>query len=164
MCLGHILALHIYLQKQPSEVFYKKGILKIFAKFTGKHLRQSLFFNKVGDLSLVTLLKKRLWHSCFPVNLSKFLRKPFLQNTSGQLLLYLLNQNFSLVAKSVQSNNSHTIQTIRGYEGGKPPFPLALIALIKSHIGHIIHSKSYYESLYFRYYYMLCLNVSTNPF
>ena len=26
------------------EVFYKKGVLKNFAKFTGKHLRQSLFY------------------------------------------------------------------------------------------------------------------------
>ena len=34
-----------------------------------------------------TLLKKRLLHRCFPVNLVKFLRIPFLQNTSGQLLL-----------------------------------------------------------------------------
>ena len=35
-------------QKQLSEVFYKKGILKNFAKFTGKHLCQSLFFNKAS--------------------------------------------------------------------------------------------------------------------
>ena len=34
-----------------------------------------------------TLLKKRLWHRCFPVNFAKFLRLPFLQNTSGRLLL-----------------------------------------------------------------------------
>ena len=27
-----------------------------------------------------TLLKKRLWHRCFPVNFAKVLRKPFLQN------------------------------------------------------------------------------------
>ena len=25
-------------QKQPPEVFYRKGVLKNFAKFTGKHL------------------------------------------------------------------------------------------------------------------------------
>ena len=34
------------------------------------------------------LFKKRLWHSCFPVNLAKFLRTLFLQNT-GRLLLSL---------------------------------------------------------------------------
>ena len=36
----------------------KKGVLRNFAKFTGKHLCQSLFFNKV------------------PVNFAKFLRTP----------------------------------------------------------------------------------------
>ena len=30
------------------EVFYKEGAPKNFAKFTGKHLHQSLFFNKVA--------------------------------------------------------------------------------------------------------------------
>ena len=34
-----------------------------------------------------TLLKKRLCHRCFPVNFAKFLRTPFLQNTSWRLLL-----------------------------------------------------------------------------
>ena len=34
-----------------------------------------------------TLLKKSLWHRCFRVNFAKFLRTPFLQNTSGRLLL-----------------------------------------------------------------------------
>ena len=29
-------------QKQPPEVFCKKGVLRNFVKFTGKHLRQSL--------------------------------------------------------------------------------------------------------------------------
>ena len=33
-----------------------------------------------------TLLKRRLWHRCFPVNFMKFLRTPFLQNTTGRLL------------------------------------------------------------------------------
>ena len=33
-----------------------------------------------------SLLKKRLWHSCFPVNFAKFSRTPFLQNISGRLL------------------------------------------------------------------------------
>ena len=36
-----------------------------------------------------TLLKKRLWHRCFPVNFAKFLRTPFSQNTSGRLLLQI---------------------------------------------------------------------------
>ena len=65
----------------------RKGVLRNFAKFTGKYLCQSLFFNKVAGLRPATLLKKRLCRSCFPVNFSKFLRTPFLENTSGRLLL-----------------------------------------------------------------------------
>ena len=54
------------------EMFCKKGVLRNFAKFTGKHLRQSLFFNKVEGFRPATLLKKRLWHRCFPVNFAEF--------------------------------------------------------------------------------------------
>ena len=50
----------------------KIGILKNFAKFTGKQLCQSLFFNKIAGLRPTTLLKKRTWHRCFPVNFAKF--------------------------------------------------------------------------------------------
>ena len=63
----------------------KKGVLKNYTKFTGKHLCQSLFFNKVEGLRPGTLLKKRLSH-----NFAKFLRMPFLNNTSGRLLLTIL--------------------------------------------------------------------------
>ena len=38
----------------------KKCVLRNSAKFTGKHLCQSLFFNKVAGLRPATLLKKRL--------------------------------------------------------------------------------------------------------
>ena len=68
--------------------FTKKGVLRNFAKFAGKHLCQSLFFNEVASLRLATILKKRLWYKCFPENFAKFLRTPFLQNTFGRLLLY----------------------------------------------------------------------------
>ena len=60
------------------EVFYKKGVLKNFGKFTGKRQCQSLFFDKVAGPEPATLLTKRLWHRCFLVNVQKFLRTPFL--------------------------------------------------------------------------------------
>ena len=52
----------------------RKGVLRNFTKFTGKHLYQSLFFNIVAGLR----------HRCFPVIFAKFLRTPFLQNTFGR--------------------------------------------------------------------------------
>ena len=61
----------------------KVFIRKVFAKSTRKQLCQILYFDKVAGLSL--------WKRCsgtgFPVNLAKFLRKSFLQNTFGRLLM-----------------------------------------------------------------------------
>ena len=79
----------------------EKGVLGNFATFIGKHLCQSLFFNKVGGLRPAALSKKTLWHTCFPVNFEKFQRTPFLQKSSGRLLLSVifaisLAQKFSL--------------------------------------------------------------------
>ena len=70
-CFAKILG---YPEAATGGVLYKKGVLKNFANFTGKHLCQSLFFNKVRP---GTLLKRGLWHRCFPVNFAKFLRTPF---------------------------------------------------------------------------------------
>ena len=39
------------------DVLLKKGVLKNFLKSAGKHLCQSLFFNKVADLRPATYLK-----------------------------------------------------------------------------------------------------------
>ena len=69
------------------EVFCKKGGLKNFTKFKRKHLCQSLFFNKVAGLRPTTLLKKRLWLRCFPVDFVKFLRTPYLQYAFRWLFL-----------------------------------------------------------------------------
>ena len=69
------------------EVLCKKVVLRNFAKFKGKYLYQSLFLNKVAGLRPATLLKRRLWHKCFAMNFVECLTTPFLQNTSGRLLL-----------------------------------------------------------------------------
>ena len=39
----------IGLRSSCLEVFYKKGILKKFAKFTGKQLSQNLFYKVAGE-------------------------------------------------------------------------------------------------------------------
>ena len=60
------------------EVVCKKGVPRNFAKFTGRHLYQKLFFNKVEGLAC-KFIKKSLWHRYFPVNFAKFLRMPFFE-------------------------------------------------------------------------------------
>ena len=47
-----------YTRTSHLEVFFKKGVLTNFAKFTGKHLGQNLFFNRVAGLKSETLLKR----------------------------------------------------------------------------------------------------------
>ena len=40
--------LSIINRSSRPEVFYKKDVLRNFAKFTGKQMRQSQFFNKIS--------------------------------------------------------------------------------------------------------------------
>ena len=68
-------------QKQPSVVFYRK---RCSWKFRKIHRKTPVPCQSLGP---ATLLKKRLWRRCFPVNFAKFPRTPFLQHTSRQLLL-----------------------------------------------------------------------------
>ena len=72
-----------------NEVFCKKGVLKneVFCK-------KGVL--KAANLTLTTLLKKRLWHRCFPVKFVKFSRIYFLLNASGGCFWnYLFSTFFS---------------------------------------------------------------------
>ena len=62
------------------EVFYKKDVLKNFAKFTGKHLHQNLFFSKVADLRSAILLKKRVCE-VFPCEFCEIFKNIFFYRT-----------------------------------------------------------------------------------
>ena len=65
----------------PEAVIQRCPVKKVFfAKLTGKHLCQSLFFNKVA-CPPPTLLKKRLWHRCFPLNFAKISKNTFSYKT-----------------------------------------------------------------------------------
>ena len=88
-----------------------KGVLRNFAKFTGKHLCQSLFFNKVKVMS-ATLLKKILWNRCFPVSLAKFLRTPFLTEHLRLLNLSGINDKICLQIHSASSLYNMAIRSV----------------------------------------------------
>ena len=62
------------------DVLYKKGVLKTFAKFTGKHLYKSLFLIKL-EAQACNLIKKETLAQVFPVNFAKFLRTSFFYRT-----------------------------------------------------------------------------------
>ena len=66
-------------QKQPSEVFLKAIVCKMFVNFKGKHLFQSLLLNKFAAVRSTIVLRKRLWYRCF-----------FVKKHSQLLLLHFL--------------------------------------------------------------------------
>ena len=77
---------HVKTEAATRGVLNKMVLKKDVTKLTEKHLCQRVIFNKVAGLR-PTLLKKRLWHSCFPVNFVKYLRTPIVQKTAGRVLL-----------------------------------------------------------------------------
>ena len=54
----------------------RKGVLRNFARFTGKYLWQGLFFNKVVGIIRPRTFKRDTAAQVFSVNLAKFLRTP----------------------------------------------------------------------------------------
>ena len=63
-------ALH---RSSRSQMFFKIGVLKKLANFTGNHLCKSLFY-KVAGLKACNFLKNRLQHRCFFVTFTNVLR------------------------------------------------------------------------------------------
>ena len=76
--------------KQRSEAFFKKGC---YGKFRRIHKKTSV-------------PKSLFW--CFLVNFAKFVRTPFLQNSTGRLLLIIA---VSIVVKGVLANETVNYDT-----------------------------------------------------
>ena len=97
---------HNNLQKQPSEVFYKKGFPKKFRNIHRKTPVLASLFNKVSGFQGCNVIKKRLQNRCFPVNIANFLRTTILKNICERLLLYLTDISEQLVFRKAIFQNS----------------------------------------------------------
>ena len=73
------------------EVFYRKGVFRNFAIFTGKHLCKGLFFNTVAGLKKETLGQVFSCEFC-KISGNTFFYRTLLEATSG----YQLTSQFSL--------------------------------------------------------------------
>ena len=68
-----------------SQMLYRivgvlKGVVKIFANFTGKHLWRVKFERKsliLSNEACTFIIKESPAHSCFPLSYAEFLRIPF---------------------------------------------------------------------------------------
>ena len=88
----------------------KKGFLRNFAKFTGKHMCTSLFFNKKGIFieKICIFIKKETLVQFFFVNFAKFLRPPFFWSTSSGcfcIKLFLINAPISYPPLKIPKND-----------------------------------------------------------
>ena len=63
--------------------------MRNFAEFLRKTLCGNIFFDKVKLCTYATTLKTRLQRRFFLVNFVKFVRKLFLQNSTGRVLLII---------------------------------------------------------------------------
>ena len=79
------------LSSNLSQMFFKIAALRNFAVLSIKHLCWSLFLIKLQAWRTTFLLKRRLQHRCFPVNITKSLRTDFF---IVYLLFIILFQNF----------------------------------------------------------------------
>ena len=64
--------LAVFSRSRCSQMLFKVGDLKIFLNFTGKHLRWSLFFIKVGGLQGLQLYKKETPTQVFSCHATPF--------------------------------------------------------------------------------------------
>ena len=82
--LSYILGFIRLLRRSRLEVFLK------ISQNSQENTCARASVNKVTGLRSATLLKKRPWHMCFPVNFAKFLRTPFLTDHLRWLLLFVV--------------------------------------------------------------------------
>ena len=100
-------------------MFCKKSVLRDFAKFTEKHLCQSLFFNKVAGLSpqACNFIKKETLARYFPVNFCKinkntfFHRTPLVVASEPFILITWYKLSFSTWPQEPQRRNSKPYST-----------------------------------------------------
>ena len=113
-------------QKQPPEVFCK---------------------NVLPQPAI--LLKKRLWHRCFPMNFAKFLRTAFLQNTSERLLRNYATLQCTLNHQPVSLFSTFSQPSVSLYPSWLTPYPVILKFIMKNWISMgigdiILESLSFY--------------------
>ena len=108
-------------------MFFKIGALKNFAIFAGKQ-----FVSLFNRLRPATLLKKKLWHRCFPMKFAKFLRTPRLQRNSGGCFCL-----WKKMPTAIQAMKNIAIQAMNQYKWA------IAFDLTKCYFGNVKHVISY---------------------
>ena len=139
-----------YFQKQSPNVFCKKGVLKNFANFTGKHMFKSLF-KEVAGLQACMFIKKRLQHRCFLWTLQNFQGHLFWSTSANDFfctfeILTTNNIIFILAENFIFNFRIYKILCIL-YSSTKFMFPLAFFSQTISNISRKISSVWFSSSI-----------------
>ena len=106
----------------------RKGVHRNFAKFTGKHLRQSLFFNKVAG-GACNFIKKETLAQVFSCEFCEIFKNTFftehLRTTASKILSaasfhrYSENDIFNRTDFVMTDSTSHNLEVIKSVSLGK---------------------------------------------
>ena len=104
------------------ELFYKIGALKNFAKFSGKHLWQSLFFNKVAETcnfikkdTLAQVFSCKFWEIFKNTFLTEHLRWLLLQKENTWGWGCLIHQLWYLLSVSAPDSVLNMSDSLNGF-------------------------------------------------
>ena len=78
-------------------MFYEKSVLRNFTKFTGKHLCQSLFYDKAAGLTPATLFKKETLAQVFSCEFCEISKNTFFTEyllTPASIRFITTSENF----------------------------------------------------------------------
>ena len=92
--------------------FIKIGVIINLLIFTSKYLCLSLFLIKLQDWRPVILLKKRPLHRCFPVNITKCLKKAFFVQYLWWMLLKMVEEFLRISKASLTWNDLHDLTNL----------------------------------------------------
>ena len=102
----------MFFRSSRPEVFCKKGVVRNFAKFTGKHLCQSLFLNKVPGLrpSAYNFNKKETLAQAFSCEFCEISKNTFCYRTALVAILVLQGavSNLSIIKQQDKQRETQT--------------------------------------------------------
>ena len=107
-------------RSSPPEVLLRKGVLKIWSKFTGELPNRSVVSIKM----LCNSIEIALRHGCFPVNMLHIFRTSFYKNTYGHMYSPYFKKRPDWIIKFFRSHETLTLVSFD---------PVSFIGILSNH-------------------------------